>query len=226
MRKLVVAFLLVAAALPLARAQWMAGLSIAQMTIWPPLNLNLTTPAAHQAVAQQKKPAPPLLAPAGTDVQANARELATRFPAERRAEVEQVFRQSMDFYGQVMKKLAIPERDMAASLAAFIAGNYMVMGETDVPDEDFQALVRQLRQQPSLREMGQRGDSAQLRKLYEQSAMVGTFMTLTWKSHQRSPQPPQVWTNVRDAARANLQAVLQTDPSRLRLDKSGMRLAP
>jgi hypothetical protein len=224
MRKLLLA-LLFAAASPLAQAQWMAGLSIAQMTIWPPLNLNLTTPGGHKPVAQQKKPEPPMLAPAGTDVQANARDLAARFPAERRAEVEQVFRQSMDFYGQVMKKLAIPERDMAASLAAFIAGNYRVMHETDVPDEDFQALVRQLRQQPSLSEMSRRAESGQLRKLYEQSAMVGTFMTLTWKSHQRSPQPPQVWSNVRDSARANLQAVLQTDPSRLRLDKNGMRLA-
>lgn len=223
MRKLLLTFVLFTAALPLARAQWMAGLSIAQMTIWPPLNLNLTTPGNGTQAAQHKERGP-LLAPAGTNVQANARVLAAKFPAERRAEVEQAFRQSMDVYGQVTRKLAIPDRDMAASLAAFIVGNTMVMNEADVPDEVFQAVARQLREQAGLREMGKHVKGDQLRTLYEQSAMVGTFMALTWKSHQRSPQPPQIWTNVRDTARANLEAVLHADPSRLRLDQSGMRL--
>jgi hypothetical protein len=223
MRKLLLTFVLFTAALPLARAQWMAGLSLAQMVIWPPLNLNLSTPGGGRQVAQHKEP-PPLLAPAGTDVQSNARMLAAKFPVERRAEVEQAFRQSMNVYGQVTRKLDIPDRDMAASLAAFIVGNYMVLNEADVPDDVFQVVARQLRQQAGLREMGKRVKSDQLRMLYEQSAMVGTFMALTWKSHQRSPQPPHIWTNVRDTARANLEAVLHTDPARLRLDKTGMSL--
>ena len=54
MRKLLLTFVLFTAALPLARAQWMAGLSIAQMTIWPPLNLNLTTPGNSTQAAQHK----------------------------------------------------------------------------------------------------------------------------------------------------------------------------
>lgn len=225
MRKLLLTFVLFTAALPLARAQWMAGLSLAQMTIWPPLNLNLTVPGNSTQAAQHKEQGP-LLAPAGTNVQANARMLAAKFPAERRAEVEQAFRQSMNVYGQVTRKLDIPDRDMAASLAAFIVGNYMAMNEADVPDEVFQVVARQLRGQAGLREMGKRVKSDQLRTLYEQSAMVGTFMALTWKSHERSPQPPQIWANVRDTARANLEAVLHADPSRLRLDKTGMNLAP
>jgi len=55
--------------------------------------------------------------------------------------------------------------------------------------------------------------------------MAGTFMALTWKSQQSAPQPPQVWANVRDAARANLRTVLRMDPSKLRLDKNGIHLA-
>jgi hypothetical protein len=131
----------------------------------------------------------------------------------------------MDVYGQLSKKLGIPQRDMAGSLAAFIVGNYIVMNQTDVPDDVFKAVGSQLRSQEGLREINKRVKAAQLRTLYEQSAMVGTFMALTWKSHQASPQPPAVWDNVRDSARANLQAVLRTDPSTLRLDKNGMRLA-
>ena len=77
----------------------------------------------------------------------------------------------------------------------------MVMNETEVPDEAFRTAVRQLRDQGGLRELGRRLKDDQLRALHEQSAMVGTFMALTWKSHKQSPQPPEVWTNVRDAAR-------------------------
>ena len=225
MRKLLLT-LMCAGAAQLAHAQWMAGLSLVNTAIWPQPILAVPVPAnTAAAAARQEKQAPPLLVPGSPAVQANARALATTFPAEERAKIEQAFVQSMDVYGQLTKKLDIPQRDMAASLAAFIVGNYMALNETDVPDDVFKAVAGQLRRQADLREMGTRVQSDQLRTLYEQSAMVGTFMALTWKSQQSAPQPPQVWANVRDAARANLQTVLRTDPSRLRLDKGGMHLA-
>jgi len=226
MRKLLLMLVCFTSALPLAQAQWMAGLALVNTAIWPQPDLRVPVPSTpnDSAPAAKEKQAPPLLAPAGTAVQANARELAARFPAEQRARLEQAFRQSMDIYGQLTTKLDMPQRDMAASLAAFIVGNYMVMHEADVPDEVFKAVAAQLREQSGLRAMGKRVKSDQLRTLYEQSAMVGTFMALTWKSQQQTPQPPQVWANVRDAARANLQTVLRADPSRLRLDTAGMHM--
>ena len=224
MRKLLL-ILMCAGAAQLAHAQWMAGLSLVNTAIWPQPDLTVPVPATTAAAARQDKPAPPLLALGSPAVQANARALAVKFPAAERAKIEQAFVQSMDVYGQLTRKLDIPQRDMAASLAAFIVGNYMALNETDVPDDVFKAVAAQLRRQAHLREMGTRVRSDQLRTLYEQSAMVGTFMALTWKSQQSAPQPPQVWANVRDAARANLQTVLRTDPSRLRLDDTGMHLA-
>lgn len=224
MRKLLL-ILMCAGAAQLAHAQWMAGLSLVNTAIWPQPDLTVPVPATTAAAVRQDKPAPPLLVPGAPAVQANARALAVKFPAAERAKIEQAFVQSMYVYGQLTRKLDIPQRDMAASLAAFIVGNYMALNETDVPDDVFKAVAAQLRRQAHLREMGTRVRSDQLRTLYEQSAMVGTFMALTWKSQQSAPQPPQVWANVRDAARANLQTVLRTDPSRLRLDDTGMHLA-
>ena len=227
MRKLLLTFVLCAGAAQPAYAQWMAGLALVNTAIWPQPDLRVPIPVTGAAPSRPSRPAraaPPLLAPAGTAVQANARALADKFPAAQRTRIEQAFVQSMDVYGQLTRKLDIPQRDMAASLAAFIVGNYMAMNEADVPDEVFRAVARQLRDQDDLRGMGKRVGNDQLRALYEQSAMVGTFMALTWKSQQSTPQPPGVWTNVRDAARANLQAVLRTDPSRLRLDQAGMHL--
>lgn len=232
MRKWLLTFVLFAGGVQLAQAQWMAGLALVNVAIWPQPDLRIPVPATTTAQSRPGRqdrhdkdirPAP-LLAPAGSAVQANARALADRFPAGERARIEQAFVQSMDVYGQLTRKLDIPQGDMAASLAAFIVGNYMAMNEADVPDDVFRAVARQLREQDGLRAMGRRAGSDQLRTLYEQSAMIGTFMALTWKSQQGAPQPPGVWANVRDAARANLQTVLRTDPSRLRLDGTGMHL--
>lgn len=224
MRNLLLVVVLFTGALPLAQAQWTSGLGMTNWVIWPQPDLTVPIPTNYTDAGKEERPEPPLLAPTGSAVQANARELSTAFPANQRGKMEQAFRQSMDVYGQLSKKLDIPQRDMAGSLAAFIVGNYMAMNEADVSDEVFKTVAQQLRTQAGLRDMGKRVKRDQLRDLHEQSAMVGTFMALTWKSHQSSPQPAQVWTNVRDAARANLQAVLRTDPSRLRLDKTGMRL--
>lgn len=224
MRKLLLVFALFIGASPLAQAQWTAGLGMTNWVIWPQPDLTVPIPSTINAPQSEERQEPPLLAPATPAVQANARELAAHFPQEQRVKMGQLFVQSMDVYGQLTKKLDIPQRDMAGSLAAFIVGNYMVMNQTDVSDDVFKTVARQLRTQQPLREMGKRVKATQLRTLYEQSAMVGTFMALTWKSHQRSPQPAPVWTNVRDAARANLQAVLRADPTKLRLDQDGMRL--
>ena len=147
MRKLLLTFVLCAGAAQLAHAQWMAGLALANTVIWP--QPNLTVPVLAAAAPQSRKDRPsPLLAPAGTAVPANARALADKFPAEQRARIAQAFVQSMDVYGQLTRKLDIPQRDMAASLAAFIVGNYMAMNEADVPDEVFKAARRSVRAAP------------------------------------------------------------------------------
>jgi hypothetical protein len=172
-----------------------------------------TTPHAHADA--------PLKAPARPAVENNARELAARFPVAQRPQMEQAFRRCMDVYAQLEKKLGLPERDMAGSLAAFLVGNYMVLNDADVSDDAFRTVARQLRDQASMQASLRRIDAAQLRNLYEQTAMMGTFMALAHKAQQQNPQPPEAAARIRDTARANLEAVLRIDPARLSISATG-----
>lgn len=229
MRRLLMSLALSIALAPLAHAQ-LAGFGMENIQVWPQPDLRVPIPGERQH-AKPARPAPPapadapLRAPAGSAAGTNARELAARFPLAQRQQMEQAFRRSLDVYTRIEKKLGIPERDMAGSLAAFLVGNYMVLNDADVSDDAFRAVARQLRDQAAIQSSLRRLDAVRLRNLYEQTAMIGTFMALAHKSQQQNPQSSEAATHIRDAARANLKAVLRTDPARLAIDDTGLRVA-
>lgn len=194
------------------------GMSYDNVVVWPQPDLRIPVPS----VTQSRK-APPILPRSRPAVRANAHKLAQHFPADKRAEMEQVYVQSMDVYLQVEKKMGWTPRDMAGGLAAFLVGNYMVLKNAEVPDEDFDAVARQIRAQDKLRDINGKNEADKVRDVFEQSAMIGAFMALAYKSHQQQPQPPAVYENMRKAARENLQLVLKGDPANLFIDKNGMR---
>ncbi|KQV54516.1 MULTISPECIES: DUF6683 family protein [unclassified Duganella] len=194
------------------------GMSYDNVVVWPQPDLRIPVPSAANA-----KKAPPILPKSKPAVQANAHKLAQHFAADKRAEMEKVYVQSMDVYLQVEKKMGWTPRDMAGGLAAFLVGNYMVLKNTEVSDEDFNAVARQIRAQDRLQNINDRNEADKVRDVFEQSAMIGAFMALAYKSHQQQPQPPVVHENMRNAARENLQLVLKGDPGNLSIDKNGMR---
>lgn len=225
MRTLLLNLVLLIGITPLAHAQ-LAGYGCC-FQVWPQPDLRVPIPNGHGQAkpvnATRHVPAEaPLKAPARSAVETNAHELAARFPSAQRPHMEQAFRRSMDVYTQLEKKLGLPERDMAGSLAAFLVGNYMVLNDVDVSDNAFRTVARQLRDQASMQASLRRLDAAQLRNLYEQTAMMGTFMALAHKSEQQNPQPPEAAARVRDAARANLEAVLHMAPARLSISDTGL----
>ncbi|MGW8393625.1 DUF6683 family protein [Pseudoduganella sp. HUAS MS19] len=194
------------------------GMSYDNVVVWPQPDLRIPVPSS--AVA---KKAPPILPRSKPAVQANAHRLAQHFPVEKRAEMEKIYLQSMDVYLQVERKMGWTPRDMAGGLAAFLVGNYMVLKDTEVSDADFNAVARQIRAQNKLQNINDRNEADRVRDVFEQSAMIGAFMALAFKSHQQQPQPPAVYENLRNAARENLQLVLKNDPDNLLIDKNGMR---
>lgn len=194
------------------------GMSYDNVVVWPQPDLRIPVPSPANA-----KKAAPILPKSRPAVQANAHKLAQHFPADKRVEMERVYLQSMDVYLQVEKKMGWTPRDMAGGLAAFLVGNYMVLKNTEVPDEDFNAVARQIRAQNKLQNINDRNEADKVRDVFEQSAMIGAFMALAHKSHQQQPQPPAVYENMRNAARENLQLVLKADPAKLLIDKNGMR---
>lgn len=223
-RQCAVAALCGAALLP-AQAQWL-GQDYA--VYGAPLNSFMHQSVVNNlvminAASGKANAAMDLRADAPSAVQRNAAGLAQHFPPEQRATMTKAFVDSMDFWTKLEAKLGLPRNDIGGALAAFLVGNYMVMMNKEVSDEEFGAVVEQLRRQPSLRNtLGGQSPSA-LRNLYEQSAMTGTFMALAYKSQQTNPQPALQQANLRHAARENLRTV-GVDPERVRIDTHGISL--
>ncbi|WP_374582472.1 DUF6683 family protein [Pseudoduganella sp.] len=194
------------------------GMSYDNVVVWPQPDLRVPVPSVTEA-----KKAKPVLAKAKPAVKENARKLSMHFPPAQRAQVEQYYVESMATYLKLEKKMGWAPRDMAGGLAAFLVGNYMVLKERNVSDEEYAAVASQLRAQQGMQKMGDNADQEKLRDVFEQSAMVGVFMAVAYMAHEQKPQPSAVYDNLRNAARENLQLVLKTDPARLNIDKNGMR---
>lgn len=222
MTTLIRKFLLAAlalAAIPAAHAQMAGyGMQYDNVTVWPVPDLRVPVHSSGGAAAA------PVRASAQPAPKANARILAQSFPPKKQFEMQQAYLQSMDVYLQIEKKMGWTSRDMAGGLAAFVVGNYMVLNDADVSDEAFQAVAKQLRREPGMQALVSKQDAVTLRDTFEQSAMVGTFMALAYKSAQQTPQPPAVQQNLRNAARENLKLVLRTDPATVQIDNAGIHL--
>lgn len=147
------------------------GMSYDNVVVWPQPDLRIPVP-----VAGTTKTAPAVLPKSKPAVRANAHKLAQHFPAAKRAEMENIYVQSMDVYLKVEKKMGWTPRDMAGGLAAFLVGNYMVLKDTEVSDEEFNAVAKQMRAQNKLQDVHDRNEADKVRDVFEQSAMIGAFM--------------------------------------------------
>ena len=162
--------------------------------------INATRPDAPRAAAPAALPmAPPR-------VERSAAELAQAAPAAQRAKLEKVYAQLMPGYQQLERQLGWPADDVAGAVVALLAGNYMAMTGTEPSDQAVSAAGHQLRASAQLQALLAQLNATDRRRLYEQCAMLGTFMALAHRSSQQ--QPPQVVANLRHAASENLRAVL------------------
>lgn len=173
-----------------------------------------TAPAAAPRAAATT--APP---PASTST---PRALASRYPANQRARIEQAFGESLRSYQQIEARFGIPGNDVAGALAAFIAGSYMAYRDVDFPDRHFPVLVAQMRHVLANNAAFQHASAAEKRDVYEQMAIIGTFMAATREALKRQPPDPTVADNFRASARANLEQFLKTDADRVTVGEQGL----
>lgn len=215
-------------AAPAAMAQGLVGLGLDYPYTAAPLinfshmsamNNNAMINAANSARKRERDHAnaPPA-------IKRNAQELAKVFPPASQASMVQVFVQSMDIYETIEARMGSPRNDLDVAMAAFIVGNYMVLTNREVSDDEFKAVAEQLRQAGGTRRLREKESPETVRNLYEKSAMVGAFMALAFKSQQQKAQPEHVAANLRNSARENLKIVLGTDPERLRIGGRGVML--
>ena len=111
--------------------------------------------------------------------------------------------------------------DVAAGVAAFIAGNYTAFMQQPVPDENFKSLVLQMQSLLSRNAQFMQSSPAAKRSMFEQLAMVGTFMVVYREHLNRQPNPNEE-VNFRNAAKANLEAALGLNVERLQIGPQGL----
>jgi len=154
---------------------------------------------------------------------APARALASAYPPEQRAKVEDLFRELLSGYHKVESQLGIPRNDVGGAVAAFLVGSYVAYRDVDFPDQNFLPLVNQMRQVLASNADFARASDAEKQEIYEQMAILGTYMALTRDALKQRPSV-QVEQNMRRAAKGYLEQFLKTDADRVQFTESGLML--
>ncbi len=149
------------------------------------------------------------------------RSLASSYPPGQRARVEGLFKELLAGYHKIALQFGIPRNDVGGAVAAFLAGSYMAYRDVNVPEENYLALVHQMRLVLASNGEFLRTSDAQKQDLYEQMAILGTYMALTRDALKQRPDP-QVARNMQRAAKGYLEQLLKTDAERVHLTRSGL----
>lgn len=175
--------------------------------------------AAPQARVARADVPQPRFTPVGPAIA--PRKLAQSYPEASRAQAERFFAQTLEGYHQIEAKFGLPRNDMAAAVATFVAGNYIAWRDQPFPDEHFKPLVQQMRGALSGVDALRAASNAEKQEMYEQLAILGTYMALTREGLQQRPDP-QMHASMKRAAKGYLQQFLQVDPERVRIGADGL----
>lgn len=214
-----------------ASAQVAPAVSLAEQ-----MRAMLDKPGGGAAPATMPKPVPasaigggsravaaPIVAEGPAQIRQSATELAQRFPAAQRGAMTKAYEESFAFWQKLETRLGLTPNDVAAGVAAFIAGNYTAFMQQQVADEDFKSLVAQMRGQLAQNAAFAQSSPATRRAMFEQLAMVGTFMVVYREHLNRQPNAGEE-TNFRNAARANLEAALGLPVERIQIGQQGLAM--
>jgi hypothetical protein len=157
--------------------------------------------------------------PAGAPIA--PRKLAQSYPEPSRAQAERFFAQTLEGYHEIEAKFGLRRYDLAGAVATFVAGNYIAWRDQPFPDEHFKPLVQQMRGALSGVSELRGASRAEKQEMYEQLAILGTYMALTREGLQQRPDP-QLRASMKRAAKVYLQQFLQVDPERVRIDAHGL----
>ncbi len=180
-----------------------------------------TTGKISETPATKETKKTTLAPPATGNKPKGPKKLAASFPKPQRKEIEKVFSLSLKTYQKLEKQLKIPKNDVAGSVAAYIAGNYMAYHDTDVPDQTFVTLVNQMRSLLVDISAFKKAKKSVKRDLYEQLAISGTFMVLA--NLELKQQPNQtLLNNLRLTAKGNIEKFLDVSVDRVDITDEGL----
>ncbi|MBZ8142631.1 hypothetical protein CLD22_22365 [Rubrivivax gelatinosus] len=176
---------------------------------------------AERAGQRARKSSPAPLPTETRPRQMAAREMAQSYPAAQREQAARTFETLLAKYREIEDRFGIRRGDIGGALAAFIAGNLMAMRQQPFPDAHFAALVRQMREAVASDPAYRRLDPVELRRSYEQLAIVGMFMAATQMAlAQQSDEGLRERSAT--AARRYLATVIPGDLDRLQITADGL----
>jgi hypothetical protein len=147
--------------------------------------------------------------------------LARAYPPEVRAKVERAFHDTLQTYHGLESQFGLRRNDLGGALAAFVAGNYAAYRDEPFPDQLFKPLVRQMQEMLQSSGTLDKTGAAEKQELYENLAILGTFMLMTREGLQKRPDAKTA-ANMKLAARGYLQQALKLDPDHIRLTDRGL----
>jgi hypothetical protein len=160
--------------------------------------------------------------PDGLEAASVPRKLAARYPEASRAEAERVFREVLAvYYPKIAAQFGIPPNDVAGATAAFIAGSYIAYRDIDLPEENFKALVAQMRRILGNNASFQSASAAQKQEAYEEMAIVGTTLALI-REELKSQPDAQTRASIREVGKGYLEQFLSTDANRVEITARGL----
>lgn len=180
--------------------------------------LRSSTSGGSKATRPAAKPVP-LTFDAGRPIAPS--KLASSYPASHRSQAEQVFAQTLDGYRKIEAQFGLRRNDLGGALAAFVAGNYIAYRNEPFPDRLFPPLVQQM--QVVLQSSGTLENTSlgEKQELYENLAILGTYMALMREAVHKSPNDKLAAT-MKTTARGYLEQALKLDPDRMRLTEQGL----
>jgi dimeric dUTPase (all-alpha-NTP-PPase superfamily) len=201
----------------------------------PPLYQGLIIPLfpnnghVNVTVTPPTKPSPATvttLAPHITGVPQGPAKLALKAPVNLRAQVKVAYTNSFNLYKKLERLLGIPNDDVAGAMAAYIAGNYIAANNVNIPDATFKVLVNQMRTLLVKIPAFKNASKAAKRDLYEQMAIIGTFMTLANIELKKPPLNPALITKFRSTAKNNLKQFLGVYAVKVKITSIGLAILP
>jgi hypothetical protein len=149
------------------------------------------------------------------------RKLAATYPEARRADAEKMFVRTLDGYHEIEKKFGLRRNGIGGAVAAFIAGNHTAYRDEPFPDQFFLPLARQMHQRIQRSGALKASTEAQRQEMYEQLAIIGTYMALTREALAQKGDP-KLKADMKRAARQYLEEFLKIDPDRMQIGPQGL----
>jgi len=138
--------------------------------------------------------------------------LAASDGAQGRSERAAFYRELYNGYAAFAKQVDVPKHDVAAAVAAFIAGTYMMYRQVELDTQTYKRLVEQMRARLRTMPDFYNLPLADKQDMYEQSAIVGMMMANARLAKR----------DMRAQAKAWLEWLFKVDADRIEITKQGI----